>query len=152
MIEYIRGNIFTSNAKVLVNTVNTVGIMGKGVALEFKKYYPKMYQEYKDLCDNNQLNIGDLHLYKTTNKWILNFPTKKHWRNPSKLDIHTLFCTLKSLGRLSYVDIHHELYAYRHEILDFFSILNYIVRNHDKIVLNYTETIEEIELETLDAI
>ena len=86
MIQYISGNLFTSNAKVLVNTVNTVGVMGKGIAYDFKKYYPKMFEEYKQLCDTNQLNIGDLQLYKTTNKWILNFPTKEHWRSPSKIE------------------------------------------------------------------
>ena len=86
MIQYINGNLFTSNAKVLVNTVNTVGVMGKGIAYDFKKYYPKMFEEYKQLCDTNQFNIGDLNLYKTSNKWILNFPTKEHWRSPSKID------------------------------------------------------------------
>ena len=54
MIQYIQGNLFTSNAKVLVNTVNTVGVMGKGIAADFKKIYPKMFEEYKALCENEQ--------------------------------------------------------------------------------------------------
>lgn len=86
MIHYIKGNLFTSNAKVLVNTVNTVGVMGKGIASDFKKIYPLMFEEYKVQCDNGNLDIGELSLYKTSNKWILNFPTKKHWRSPSTVE------------------------------------------------------------------
>lgn len=86
MINYIRGNLFTSNAKILVNTVNTVGVMGKGIAADFKKIYPKMFEEYKSLCENGKLDIGELYLYKTSNKWILNFPTKKHWKSPSTVE------------------------------------------------------------------
>jgi len=86
MIQYIKGNIFTSNAKVIVNAVNTVGVMGKGIAADFKKYYPDMFKQYKKLCDDGKFNVGELYLYKTPNKWILNFPTKKHWRGRSTLD------------------------------------------------------------------
>jgi len=84
MITYVTGNLFTSPAQVLVNTVNTVGVMGKGIAKEFKKIYPEMFEEYRELCEKKQLDIGSLFLYKTSNKWILNFPTKKHWRSPSR--------------------------------------------------------------------
>lgn len=290
MIQYISGNLFTSNAKVLVNTVNTVGIMGKGIASDFKKLYPKMFEEYKQLCDTNKLNIGDLHLYKTPNKWILNFPTKEHWRSPSKVefieeglqklvadahklqindiampklgcgnggldwesqvkpivekylkkspinvsiyefdkdikpehltqkdieewllsepknlsfrlffedlldvykqktlfietiplanqnyiinynekeeifaiqsdekkfilskeDIKTMFFTLKNRGKLCFEDIAHELYEYRDEIFDFFTKLNYVLKNEDKIVLNYTKKADVPTLEILD--
>ena len=86
MITYVKGNIFNSPAKVLVNTVNTVGVMGKGVALEYKKRYPDMFECYKGLCEMKQLDIGNLYLWKKSEKWVLLFPTKKHWRNPSKLD------------------------------------------------------------------
>ena len=85
MILYIKGDLFQSPAQVLVNTVNTVGVMGKGVALEFKRLYPDMYKEYRRLCEQGQFEIGKLWLYKSPNKWVLNFPTKKHWRNPSKI-------------------------------------------------------------------
>ena len=85
MITYIQGDLFESPAKVLVNTVNTVGVMGKGIALQFKKIYPDMFEEYRIRCEKKELQIGDLLLFKTENKWILNFPTKKHWRNPSKV-------------------------------------------------------------------
>lgn len=86
MILYVTGNLFQSPAQVLVNTVNTVGVMGKGVAYTFKQLYPEMFKEYRDLCERGQLEIGKLWLYKSRNKWVLNFPTKKHWRNPSKVE------------------------------------------------------------------
>ena len=84
MITYVDFSLFESPARVLVNTVNTAGVMGKGIAKEFKRIYPEMFAEYQRVCENGQLQVGDLWLYKTPHKWILNFPTKKHWRNPSK--------------------------------------------------------------------
>ena len=84
MITYISGNLFESPAHVLVNTVNTVGVMGRGIAKTFKRIYPEMFSEYQVRCQNKKLQIGNLFLYKTNNKWILNFPTKRHWRNPSR--------------------------------------------------------------------
>ncbi|MDE0696898.1 MAG: macro domain-containing protein [Boseongicola sp.] len=84
MIIYTDGDLFESPAKVLVNTVNTRGVMGKGIALRFKQIYPEMFKEYRDQCKLRHLTIGKLQLFKTTHKWILNFPTKEHWRNPSR--------------------------------------------------------------------
>lgn len=86
MITYIRGDLFESPAKVLVNTVNTKGVMGKGIALRFKKIYPEMFKIYRDYCESGQMDIGNLLLYKTPHKWILNFPTKRHWKNPSHVE------------------------------------------------------------------
>jgi O-acetyl-ADP-ribose deacetylase (regulator of RNase III) len=86
MITYVTGSLFESPAQVLVNTVNTIGVMGKGVALTFKKIYPEMFKEYQLLCENGEFAIGNLWLYKSPNKWILNFPTKQHWRNPSRVE------------------------------------------------------------------
>lgn len=86
MIEYIEGDIFESPAQVIVNTVNTVGVMGKGLALAFKKRYPDMFERYKQACDNDSLTIGKLMLFYEADHWLLLFPTKKHWRNPSKLE------------------------------------------------------------------
>ncbi|MFD1549066.1 macro domain-containing protein [Levilactobacillus fuyuanensis] len=86
MLIYLKTSLFESPAQVLVNTVNTVGVMGKGIALEFKKMYPQMFTEYRQLCEAKKLTVGKLWLYKTDNKWILNFPTKENWRNRSKLD------------------------------------------------------------------
>lgn len=85
MLIYVKMDIFESPAQVLVNTVNTVGVMGKGIAKQYKKLYPNMFKEYQYFCENGTLSIGKLWLYKSENKWILNFPTKKHWRNKSKI-------------------------------------------------------------------
>jgi O-acetyl-ADP-ribose deacetylase (regulator of RNase III) len=85
MITYVTGDLFESPAQTLVNTVNTVGVMGKGVALQFKHYFPDMFLEYQKLCEEGQLDIGTLHVYQTPHKQVLNFPTKKHWRKPSDL-------------------------------------------------------------------
>lgn len=86
MLTYHRTSILTSGAQTVVNTVNTVGVMGKGLAKAYKDLHPKMFKEYKELCDNKQLHIGELWLWKGENQWVLNFPTKAHWRNPSKLE------------------------------------------------------------------
>ncbi|MCR5824301.1 MAG: macro domain-containing protein [Lachnospiraceae bacterium] len=86
MLKYVEGNLFGSPAQVLVNTVNTVGVMGKGIALEFKKRYPEMFNEYKEQCDKHRLVVGKLMLWYEPDHWLLLFPTKEHWRNPSKLE------------------------------------------------------------------
>ena len=86
MIRYIEGDIFKSPAQVIVNTVNTVGVMGKGIALEFKKRYPDMFQAYRDICDRRKLKIGSLMLYYEPDHWVLLFPTKENWRNPSRME------------------------------------------------------------------
>lgn len=86
MITYVKGDLFSSPAQIIVNTVNTVGVMGKGVALEFKKRYPEMFVEYQKLCKEKKLDIGKLFLWRKSDKWVLLFPTKKHWRNPSQLE------------------------------------------------------------------
>ena len=86
MALYVEGNIFESPAQTLVNTTNTVGVMGKGLAKDFKRLFPEMFKEYQKLCESGEYTIGNLWLYRTPNKWVLNFPTKKHWKNPSKLE------------------------------------------------------------------
>jgi O-acetyl-ADP-ribose deacetylase (regulator of RNase III) len=86
MIIYTRTNIFESNAQVIVNTVNTVGVMGKGLAKEFKRLYPSMFLSYQNYCEKGMFSVGKLQLYKTPNKWVLNFPTKENWRNASKVE------------------------------------------------------------------
>lgn len=89
MIKYITGNILESNADALINTVNTVGVMGKGIALQFKKAYHNNYKAYIDACKKNEILIGSLFVVKDSNlstgeKLIINFPTKKDWRKPSE--------------------------------------------------------------------
>lgn len=86
MIEYIEGDLFKSPAHVIVNTVNTVGVMGKGIALEFKQRYPQMFEAYRTVCEKRQLKTGKLMIWYAPDHWILLFPTKEHWRNPSKLE------------------------------------------------------------------
>ncbi len=85
-IKFTKGNIFTSKHQTLVNTINCVGVMGAGIALEFKYRYPKMYDEYVKLCQDKYIRIGSLWLYRreTERKWVLNFPTKQHWKFESK--------------------------------------------------------------------
>lgn len=79
--------MFKSSAQTLINTINCVGAMGKGIALEFKKRYPAMYDRYRQLCKDGLIQTGKLWLYKADDgKWILNFPTKQHWRNSSKVE------------------------------------------------------------------
>lgn len=87
-IKFIQGNIFNSKARTIVNTVNCVGVMGKGIALVFKLRYPKMFDLYKDHCKSKLIGIGKLWLYKGENNapWVLNFPTKFHWKYPSKIE------------------------------------------------------------------
>ncbi|MDY3745188.1 MAG: macro domain-containing protein [Lachnospiraceae bacterium] len=86
VITYVKGDIFTSPAKILVNTVNTEGVMGKGIALELKKRYPEMFQAYKKKCADQKLDVGTLMMWKKSDKWILLFPTKRQWRRPSKME------------------------------------------------------------------
>lgn len=84
-IQIIDGNIWNTKSQVLVNTVNCVGVMGAGIALETKLRYPDMFKRYKEHCDSKSLDIGKLYLYTQSEPyWILNFPTKKHWKYPSK--------------------------------------------------------------------
>ena len=86
MIQYIEGDMFDSPAQVIVNTVNTVGVMGKGIALAFKQRYPRMFERYREVCEKHQLTIGKLMLVYEPDHWIMLFPTKENWRNPSKLE------------------------------------------------------------------
>lgn len=85
-IVEIKGNIFDSTCQVLVNTVNCVGVMGKGIALEFKRRFPEMYESYVKMCQRSLLKPGLLYLWTKSKPWILNFPTKDHWRYPSKIE------------------------------------------------------------------
>jgi len=90
MITLIEGDLFKSEAQTLVNTINCVGAMGKGIALDFKNRYPDMFFKYKELCKDNLIQVGKLWLYKSPDKWILNFPTKKDWRDKSEVSYLTL--------------------------------------------------------------
>lgn len=89
MIVEVRGNLLEADADALVNTVNTVGVMGKGIALQFRKAFPDMFLEYKRACERGELQLGKIHVYRTGRikpRFILNLPTKKHWRSRSRLE------------------------------------------------------------------
>lgn len=86
MLYFHRTSLMTSQAQTLVNTVNTVGVMGKGIAAEFKARYPKMFDEYKLICQRGEFEPGAIWLWKGDQTWVLNFATKKHWRSPSKIE------------------------------------------------------------------
>src|SRR5438067_13324806 len=86
MVEVLIGDLFQSGAQTLVNTVNTVGVMGKGVALGFRKRFPEMYDDYVLRCQRHEVQLGKPYLYRRiTPPNILNFPTKDHWRSVSRL-------------------------------------------------------------------
>jgi O-acetyl-ADP-ribose deacetylase (regulator of RNase III) len=84
MIIERRGNIFTTKAQTIVNTINCVGVMGAGIAYEFRLRHREMFERYVELCEAKQLDIGKLWIYRDKEKRILNFPTKYDWRYPTK--------------------------------------------------------------------
>ena len=87
MVKVLIGNIFESGMKTLVNTVNCVGVMGKGIAQEFKNNYPEMYKDYVNRCEKKQVKLGEPYIYKDLfGNSIINFPTKDHWRSPSRIE------------------------------------------------------------------
>jgi O-acetyl-ADP-ribose deacetylase (regulator of RNase III) len=89
MITFTEGNLLEAEAEALVNTVNTVGVMGKGVALMFKESFPKNFKAYEEACKAGEVRIGSVFVTEREDflgpKWIINFPTKDHWRAPSKI-------------------------------------------------------------------
>jgi O-acetyl-ADP-ribose deacetylase (regulator of RNase III) len=90
MIKYTQGNLLEADVEALVNTVNTVGVMGKGIALMFKQRFKQNTAIYEKACKANQVSTGKIFVTETGElmgpKWIVNFPTKQHWRNPSQLE------------------------------------------------------------------
>ncbi|MGE5306572.1 MAG: macro domain-containing protein [Alphaproteobacteria bacterium] len=87
MVKVLIGNLFESKAQTLVNTVNCIGVMGKGVALEFKKRFPEMFDDYEKRCKDHEVKLGRPYLFKRlVPPWILNFPTKDHWRSVASLE------------------------------------------------------------------
>ena len=90
MIKYENGNLLAADVQALVNTVNCVGIMGKGVALQFKEAYPRYYETYRKECETQKFEPGMVWLYETQQlfnpSYIINFATKGHWKGNSKLE------------------------------------------------------------------
>ncbi|MBR2388817.1 MAG: macro domain-containing protein [Clostridia bacterium] len=86
MIEYFEGTVFNTNADAIVNTVNTVGVMGAGLALEFALRYPKMCSYYEQKCKSYQIKTGKVEYFMGENKTIILFPTKQHFKYPSQIE------------------------------------------------------------------
>lgn len=86
MIRETNKDIFTSKMQTITNPVNTVGVMGKGLALEFKKRYPDLFKSYVNVCENKIFEKEGLFVYQSKDYKILCFPTKHHWKYPSKLE------------------------------------------------------------------
>jgi O-acetyl-ADP-ribose deacetylase (regulator of RNase III) len=86
-IRFTTGNMFNTQAEILINTVNCVGVMGAGIALQFKQRYPRMFDEYRRKCAAGEIRPGELHVWQSLNgERIINFPTKRHWRNDSRYE------------------------------------------------------------------
>ncbi len=90
MITFTQGNLLEAGAEALVNTVNTVGVMGKGIALMFKETFPNNFKAYEAACKRGEVQIGRMFITERHDmygpKWIINFPTKEHWRSPSQIE------------------------------------------------------------------
>ena len=90
MIELARGNLLEADAEALVNTVNCIGYMGKGIALQFKQAFPANFDDYQKACKADQVKPGRMFIHQTGKmfhpKYIINFPTKRHWRGKSRLE------------------------------------------------------------------
>ena len=91
MVNESSGNLLEAKTEALVNAVNCVGVMGKGIALAFRRKFPDDYfQDYKRACENGELKIGKVHVYRLNReinpRYIINFPTKNHWRGKSRIE------------------------------------------------------------------
>lgn len=90
MIELKQGDILHANAEALVNAVNCVGVMGRGLAIQFKKAFPENFKRYKAVCDRKELQPGKMFIYEINRlfnpRYVINFPTKRHWKEKSRVE------------------------------------------------------------------
>jgi O-acetyl-ADP-ribose deacetylase (regulator of RNase III) len=90
MIEFKQGNLLEEKTEALVNTVNCVGVMGKGIALQFKQAFPNNFQQYKKACEAKEVQPGHVLTISTGSLsnpcYIINFPTKRHWKDKSRIE------------------------------------------------------------------
>ena len=90
MIEYKSGNILEEDAEALTNAVNCVGVMGRGIALQFKQSFPDNFKAYADACKQEEVQPGRMFIFETGQainpRYIINFPTKRHWREASRME------------------------------------------------------------------
>ena len=103
MIEHKVGDIFEEDVEALVNSVNCVGVMGRGIALQFKNRYPENFKAYAQACKRDEVKPGRMFIYEsgtmTNPRYIINFPTKRHWRGKSRMeDIETGLSDLSPRG------------------------------------------------------
>lgn len=107
MMTFKQGNLLEEPVEAVVNTVNTEGVMGKGIALMFKEAFPDNFKAYAAACKRGEVQVGKMFVFERTAllgpKWIINFPTKKHWRHPSKMEwieqgLEDLVDVMKSRG------------------------------------------------------
>lgn len=90
MIRYTRGDLLSDDAEALVNAVNCVGVMGAGIALHFKKKFPANFEAYAEACERGEVRPGRMFVFETGEptppRYIVNFPTKRHWKDRSRLE------------------------------------------------------------------
>jgi O-acetyl-ADP-ribose deacetylase (regulator of RNase III) len=88
MIRLVRGDLLEAETEAVVNAVNTVGIMGKGIALQFQGVFPENYRAYQAACRRHEVQIGRMFVTRRPShpRWIINFPTKKHWRQKAEIE------------------------------------------------------------------
>jgi O-acetyl-ADP-ribose deacetylase (regulator of RNase III) len=90
MIKLTRGDILSADTEALVNTVNCVGVMGRGIALQFKKVFPENFRQYKAACDRKEVRPGKMFIYDLNSlhnpHYVINFPTKRHWKGKSRME------------------------------------------------------------------
>jgi O-acetyl-ADP-ribose deacetylase (regulator of RNase III) len=90
MLTFLKGDLLVSDAEAVINTVNCVGVMGRGLALQFKIAYPENFKAYAAACKRNEVEPGRMFVFETGQaarpRFIINFPTKRHWRGKSRLD------------------------------------------------------------------
>ena len=90
MIQFVTGNLLKAPTEALVNTVNTVGVMGKGIALQFKEKYPENFSAYTKAVKAGHVQVGKMFVWETHRldgrRVVINFPTKQQWRNPTQYD------------------------------------------------------------------
>ena len=105
MIQFTKGDILGQDAEALVNTVNCVGIMGRGIALQFKKAYPDNFRDYQKACNQHRVKPGKMFIFETGQlcnpRYIINFPTKRHWKSKSRMEdiragLHALVTEMKT--------------------------------------------------------
>ena len=104
MVTLVSGNLFDSEAQTLVNAVNCVGVMGKGIALTYKRRYPGMFADYVARCNDGRVRLGEPYLYRGDSlPYVLNFPTKEHWRSAAKLE--------DIVSGLAYLEAHYRVWG-----------------------------------------